>query len=324
MEKTVIAIDASGGDNAPTSVIGGVALAIDDKSIAADILLVGDSEIIERELEKANISKTAVSILHAPDIITPDEVPTTAVRRKKQSSIVVGTKAVKEGTASAFVSAGSTGALLSAATVYIGRAEGIERPALGVMLPNRSGFTLLIDCGANVDCKPAYLAQFAQMGSDYMSKIRGIKAPTVGLINIGTESEKGNTLVKEAYPLLEQAGVNFIGNVEAREVPLGKVDVAVCDAFVGNVLLKYTEGLATGLMGVIKDELLADPISKIGALLAKRGFKRVRKRFNHDDVGGAPFLGLKSLVVKAHGSSNANAIYGAIRQCDYFNKANVN
>ncbi|MCL2420589.1 MAG: phosphate acyltransferase PlsX [Defluviitaleaceae bacterium] len=318
-----IAVDAMGGDNAPEATVKGAALAAIE--LGVHILLVGRQDAIETELAKVNAPAGALSVLHAPDVIETHEVPTTAIRRKKESSLIVGLKAVKEGQAAAFVSAGSTGALLTGATVFIGRSEGIERPALGALLPNRNSFTFLVDCGANVDCKPAYLAQFAQMGSAYMTKARGIKNPRVGLINIGAEAEKGNALVKEAYGLLEEAakqyGFNFIGNVEARDVPLGAVDVAVCDAFVGNVVLKYTEGLAKGLMGMVKDELMADPVSKIGALLAKGAFGRIKKRLDYDDIGGAPFLGLKNLVVKAHGSSNERAICGAIRQCVLFNEA---
>ena len=316
----VIAVDAMGGDHAPGVVVQGAAKAVAELGIA--VMLVGPQDLIGAELAKHNAA--ALSVLHAPDIIGADEVPTVAVRRKKESSIMVGLKAVREGEASAFVSAGSTGALLTGATVVIGREPGIERPALGALLPNRKGFTLLIDCGANVDCKPAYLAQFAKMGNDYMIKTQGISKPRVGLVNIGAEREKGNTLVKEAYGLIEevaaQAGFNFAGNVEARDIPLGAVDVAVCDAFVGNVILKYTEGIVSGLLGMVKDELMADPLSKIGALMAKGAFNRLKKNLDYDAIGGAPFLGLKNLVVKAHGSSNATAIYGAIRQCVQFMK----
>ena len=317
----VIAVDAMGGDNAPEEVVKGAALAAEEMGI--HILLVGRQEAIEAELAKVNAPAGAISILHAPDVIDTHEVPTIAIRRKKESSLMVGLKAVKEGQAAAFVSAGSTGALLAAATVVIGRAEGVERPALGALLPLRDGFTLLIDCGANVDCKPVYLTQFAQMGSTYMTKARGIKNPRIGLVNIGAEQEKGNALVKETYNLLQEAAerneINFIGNIEARDIPLSAADVVVCDGFVGNVILKYTEGLAKGLMGMVKDELMADPVSKAGALLAKGAFNRLKKRLDYDEIGGAPFLGLKSLVVKAHGSSNAKAICGAIRQCVLFN-----
>lgn len=316
----IIAIDAMGGDNAPKAIVQGAVLAATELKV--QILLVGHQEAIEKELAEVKAPTDAISILHAPDIIDNNEAPTFAIRRKKESSLIKGLKAVKDGQASAFVSAGSTGALLAASTLIIGRAEGIERPALCVRLPNRKGFTFLVDCGANVDCKPSYLAQFAQMGSTYVTRTMGISKPRVGLVNIGVEQEKGNTLVKEAYSLLqdlsEQTKINFVGNVEAREIPLGAVDVAVCDAFVGNVLLKYTEGLAKGLMGMIKDELMSDPISKTGALLAKGAFNRIKKNFDHDAVGGAPFLGLKNPVIKAHGSSGPIAICNAVRQCVLF------
>ena len=319
----VIAVDAMGGDNAPEAAVQGAALAAAEMGI--QILLVGRQEVIETELAKISIPTGALSVLHAPDVIEPHEVPTIAIRRKKESSLIVGLKAVKEGQAAAFVSAGSTGALLAAATVVIGRAKGMERPALGALLPLRNGFTLLVDCGANVDCKPIYLTQFAQMGSAYMTKARGITSPRIGLVNIGAEQEKGNALVKETYSLLQEMAerdeINFIGNIEARDIPLGAADVVVCDGFVGNVILKYTEGLAKGLMGMVKDELMADPVSKAGALLAKGAFNRLKKRLDYDEIGGAPFLGLKSLVVKAHGSSNAKAICGAIKQCVLFNEA---
>jgi glycerol-3-phosphate acyltransferase PlsX len=201
----------------------------------------------------------------------------------------------------------------------IGRMKGVERPVLATMLPNQKGFTLLVDSGANVDCKPSYLFQFAIMGSAYVQKMMGIDSPRVGLVNIGAEKEKGNELAKEAYHLLESAGVNFIGNVEAREIPSGAADVAVCDGFVGNVLLKYTEGLSLSLMSLIKDALTTSGIkAKIGALLSKPAYKKIKKKFDYAEVGGAPFLGLNALVVKAHGSSSAKAIAGAVNQCVVF------
>ncbi|MCL2016904.1 MAG: phosphate acyltransferase PlsX [Defluviitaleaceae bacterium] len=321
--KTVIALDAMGGDNAPKAVVEGAVLAVEKMDVA--IKLVGNKDVIA-PLLAATTKSPHLSILHAPEVIGTDEIPTTAIRHKKQSSIMIGLKTVKEGFAAGFVSAGNTGALLAAATVVVGRQPGIERPALGVLLPNRKpsgepGATLLIDCGANMDCKPLYLAQFAKLGADYLTKVRGLKNPTVGLINVGVEREKGNTLAKEAYELLETADVNFIGNVEALEIPAGAVDVAVCDAFVGNVVLKYTEGFAKNFMYMLKDELTADVRSKIGALISKKAFGRMRQRFNQDEVGGAPFLGLKHLVVKAHGNSNAVAICNAIRQCVLFEQA---
>jgi glycerol-3-phosphate acyltransferase PlsX len=324
MENITIAVDAMGGDDAPKAIIDGAVRAV---CAYADfnVLLVGREQEIHACLTanaSYNIIKPRIEVLNASEVIEMTEAPTVAIKQKKDSSMVVGMKAVKEGKAVGFVSAGNTGALLTGATLIIGRSPGIKRPALGTMLPNRNGFTLLIDSGANMDAKPPYLLQYAQLGSDYVRKVKGISAPKVGLVNVGTEKEKGNTLAKEAYELLSQSNdINFIGNVEAREIPVGAVDVAVCDAFVGNVLLKYTEGLSMALMGIIKDELMAQPISKIGALLAKPAFKNVKKRFDYREIGGAPFLGLKSLVVKAHGSSDAVAIQHAIKRCIEFTHA---
>ena len=316
--KLTIAIDAMGCDSGPSVVVDGAfqaSLVYPD----VNIVLVGQEDILVKELAKFKESPQ-ISILHAPEVITPDEVPTSAIRQKKNSSIVVGLKAVKEGQASGFVSAGSTGALLTGATVIVGRKKGIERPALGAPIPTKTGYTLLIDSGANMDCKPSYLAQFGQIGSEYMEKALGVKNPRVGLINVGTENEKGNAAAKEAYNLLTDCGINFIGNIEGREIPTGVVDVAVCDGFVGNIVLKFMEGLAQTMMGTIKEELMSTKLSKLGALLAKGAFGNVKKRFDYREVGGAPFLGLNSLVVKAHGSSDALAMKNAIIKCIIFEK----
>ncbi|MCL2708258.1 MAG: phosphate acyltransferase PlsX [Defluviitaleaceae bacterium] len=313
-KKYTIAIDAMGGDYAPeAAVAGAVAAAAELENFG--FALVGREEEIKPLLPQ----NARVGVQNATEVIGFDESPTSALRKKKDSSLVIGLNMLKDGGADAFVSAGNTGAVLAGATLIVGRSEGIERPALGTMIPNAKGHTLLIDSGANVDAKPSYLAQFAQLGSDYLSKVTGISNPRVGLVNIGTEKEKGNSLAKEAYELLEAArGINFVGNVEAREIPHGAVDVAVCDGFVGNVILKYTEGFAKALMDIIKEEITSGLISKCGALLAKPAFKRLKKRFDHREVGGAPFLGLNALVVKAHGNSDAYAFTNAIKQCAAF------
>jgi glycerol-3-phosphate acyltransferase PlsX len=319
MKPITVAIDAMGGDHAPGSIVEGAVRAV---LVYPDVqlLLVGREDEINACLSRYT-PQDRISVLHASEVIDMNEVPTTAIKRKKDSSMVVGMKSVKEGKAGGFVSAGNTGALLTGATLIIGRSEGIERPALGTMLPNRRGFTLLIDSGANMDAKPSYLLQFAQMGSDYFRKIMGVASPKVGLVNVGAEKEKGNALSKETYVLLEQAeNINFTGNVEARDIPAGAVDVAVCDGFIGNVVLKYTEGLSSAILGIIKEELTAQTITKIGALLAKPAFKNIKKRFDYREIGGAPFLGLKSLVVKAHGSSDAVAIRHAIKRCIEFSE----
>lgn len=314
--KTTIALDAMGGDGAPDVVVAGAVASI--KELPIDILLFGPEDLIQSKLDGYQYDKGRIKVVNSTEVIGIDEVPTTAIRTKRQSSLVLGLNAVKEGAAHAFVSAGSTGALLTGATLIVGRIRGIDRPALATMIPNKKGHTLLIDSGANVDTKPSYMAQFAVMGSAYMQKMRGIANPRVGLVNIGAEKEKGNSQVVEAYSLLEGAPINFVGNAEARDIPSGVVDVAVCDGFIGNILLKYTEGLAMSLFDMIKSALMSSLVSKIGALLIKKSLRGMKKSLDYAEIGGAPFLGLNALVVKAHGSSNAKAIFGAIRQCTMF------
>lgn len=317
MRKDIrIAVDAMGGDHAPEEIIKGCIEAV--KEYEAKILLVGDPEVIQKQLAMHTYKEGYIEVVEAKEVITNDESPVAAIRQKKDSSMVVGLKLVKEKKADAFISAGSTGALLAGGTFIVGRIPGVERPALAPLIPNQKGFSLLIDCGANVDAKPSYLAQFAKMGSIYMENVIGVSKPRVGLINIGEEKEKGNALTKEAYDLIAETNVNFVGNVEAREVPHGKADVLVCDAFIGNVLLKYTEGFALSLFGIIKEELLKTTISKLGAVFAKSAFKRIKQRFDYTEYGGAPLLGLQGVVVKAHGSSNAKAIKSAVKQCIQF------
>jgi glycerol-3-phosphate acyltransferase PlsX len=313
MDKLIIAIDAMGSDLGHSAIIEGAYLAVKDFPFVEPVLF-GHEELLREETKKFGEMK----IIHAPTVIEPSESPTLAFRRKKDSSVVMGLKYVKEGNASGFVSAGSTGALLTGATMIIGRKPQILRPALGTLLPSRKGFTLLMDCGANMDCKPEFLAQFGQLGAEYMQKCMKIKNPRVALINVGAEEEKGNSLTKEAYTLMKDSGVNFVGNIEGREILSGEADVVVCDGFTGNVLLKFAEGFAKNMMGMIKEELLSTTVSKIGALLAKGAFGKLKKRFDYREVGGAPFLGLNQIVIKAHGSSDALAIKNAIRQCvDY-------
>ena len=312
-----IAVDAFGGDNAPKEIIKGAVESLADPKLT--VILVGKEDIINEELKQYSYDTSRLEIVHATEVITNDDSPTIAFKRKKDSSIVVGLKLLKESQADAFVSAGSTGALLTAATMIVGRISGIERPALATLLPNKNAYTFLVDCGANVDSKPTYLLQFAKMGSIYMKNVMNVKNPRVALINVGTEKEKGNALTKEVYTLLEaESRINFIGNMEARDIPLAEADVAVCDAFVGNVILKHSEGLSKALFDIIKAELMSSTLTKIGAALAKPAFKNIKKRFDYSEVGGAPFLGLNALVVKAHGSSNAKAIHSAIKQCAIF------
>ena len=316
MDKLVIAIDAMGSDLGHSSIVEGAFSAVKNFPFVEPVFF-GPEEILREETKKfANMK-----IIHAPTVIEPSESPTLAFRRKKDSSIVMGLNYVKEGNACGFVSAGSTGALLTGATMIIGRKPQILRPALGTLLPSRNGFVLLMDCGANMDCKPEFLAQFGQLGAEYVQKCMKIKNPRVALINVGTEEEKGNLLAKEAYILMKNSGVNFVGNIEGREILSGEADVVVCDGFTGNVILKFAEGFAKNMMGLLKEELFSSTVSKIGALLSKGAFAKIKKRFDYREVGGAPFLGLNQIVIKAHGSSDALAIKNAIRQCvDYQNK----
>ena len=315
MDNVKIAVDAMGGDNAPFEIVKGAVDAVNE--FGSNIILVGPQETVEKELAKYTFDKSKITIKNATEVISTDESPTNAIRRKKDSSIVVGLNLVKNSEASAFVSAGSTGAVLTGGTFIIGRIKGIERPALGTCLPTVSGFTFLLDSGANVDCKSTYLLQFAKMASVYVEHVMGVNNPTVGLINIGAEKEKGNALTKETYELLEGSELNFVGNVEPRDIPFQKADVLVCDGFAGNTVLKFAEGLSSALISIIKDEITAG-LYKIPAAFLIKPFKNIKKRFDSEKVGGAPFLGLKSLVVKAHGSSKAKGIKNAIKQCEIF------
>ena len=309
-----IAVDAFGGDNAPAAVVEGCIDAL-KKYPDMSVTLCGDEKRIKAELEKYRYDVARVDILHAPEIISCDEQPTFAIRKKKDSSLVKAMELVRDKKADCVVSAGSTGAVLAGATFIIKRIEGVKRPAIGVVFPAEKGCVLIMDCGANVDCKPSYLQQFAVMASAYMHDIMGVDNPRVGLLNNGAEAEKGCALTKEAYALLEaDQRLNFVSNVEAREITHDQADVIVCDGFVGNVILKFMEGVAGTLMGIIKKELLSDTRSKVGALLAKPAFGRVKKTMDYSEVGGAPLLGVRGNVVKAHGSSNGHALACAIGQ----------
>lgn len=317
-----IVLDAMGGDNAPQATCEGALLALRaDKELT--IILAGDPKQIAPYINNAEDVKERLIVLDAPEVITNNESPALAIRQKKDSAIVRGMLMVREGEADGFVSAGSTGAVLVGGMLRLGRIPGIERPALAPLLPGKKGHFLLIDCGANVDCKPEYLAQFGLMGDAFMEKTMGIARPRIGLVNNGAEEEKGNALYAEAHQLLKKKDINFVGNVEARYIPADQADVIVCDGFDGNIILKYTEGVAETLLGMIKQELMADTRSKIGALLAKPAFARVKKLMDYTEVGGAPLLGVRGAVVKAHGSSNAKAIFGAIRQASLMIRSKV-
>lgn len=316
-----IYLDAMGGDNAPQATAAGALEALNNNP-ELTIELAGPEREVTEAVDAAFAGaaeeiRARLIITDCPEVITNCEPPVMAVRKKKASAIVDGMLKLRDGTVDAFVSAGSTGAVLSGGMFRLGRIQGIERPALAPLLPNGKDFFLLIDCGANVDCRPEYLHQFALMGSAYMQAMRGIDSPRVGLVNNGAEAEKGCALTKEAYELLQaDKSLNFVGNVEAREITHDAADVIVCDGFVGNIILKFMEGVAGTLMGIIKKELMSDFKSKIGALFAKPAFRRVKKTMDYSEVGGAPLLGVRGNVVKAHGSSNSHAIACAIRQAE--------
>ncbi|MBQ4553201.1 MAG: phosphate acyltransferase PlsX [Clostridia bacterium] len=317
-----IYLDAMGGDNAPNCTVEGAIEALrTDKELK--ITLAGDLKKIEPLLSDCDDVKERIALEHTSQVITNHDAPVMAVRQMKDSAVVKGMLSVRDKTADGFVSAGSTGAVLAGGMFRLGRIEGIDRPALAPLLPNGKDFFLLIDCGANVDCKPEYLRQFGIMGDAYMRCVRGIKQPRVGLINIGAEAEKGNALTKEAYPLMQDAPFHFVGNVEGRDITADVADVCVADGFSGNLILKFMEGVAGTLMGIIKKEMMSDTRGKLGGLVAKPAFRRVKKRMDYTEVGGAPLLGVKGAVVKAHGSSNGHAIACAIRQCTTMVRENV-
>lgn len=268
---------------------------------------------------------TQVETIHASEVIETAEPPVKAIRKKKDSSIVKALYMVKEGTCDAFVSSGSTGAVLVGGQVIVGRIQGVERPPLAPLIPTEKGVSLLIDCGANVDARPSHLVQFARMGSIYMEHVMGVRSPRVAIVNIGAEEEKGNALVKETFPLLKACSdIHFIGSIEAREIPHGGADVIVCEAFVGNVILKLYEGVGATLIGCVKKGMMTSLRSKIGALLVKPALKATLKSFDASQYGGAPLLGLNGLVVKTHGNSKANEVKNSIIQCVAFKEQQIN
>lgn len=317
-----IAIDIMGGDNAPDEILKGCILALQE--LESTLVLVGKEEIIKEKLTAYTYDKNRVEIVNADEIIEMEDSPVAAIRQKKNSSMVIGLKLVKEQKVDGFISAGSTGALLTGATLIVGRIKGVDRPALAPFIPTKKGYALLIDSGANVDAKPSYLAQFARMGTVYMSQCMGNNNPKVGLINIGTEEEKGNQLTKEAYQILkEDKLINFYGNVEARDIPKGDVDILVCDGFTGNIILKFMEGFGGWILGMIKGAFVKNITTKLAALLMKSGISEIKEKFNYSTKGGAPFLGVNGLIVKTHGSSKSAEIISTLIQTEGFIKAEL-
>ena len=323
-EITTVVLDAMGGDHAPGEMVKG---AIDAVNMRDDIkvILVGQEDVIKEEIGKYQYPEDKIGIVHAEEVIETAEPPVNAIRKKKNSSIVVGMNMVKNKEADACVSAGSSGAILVGGQVIVGRIRGIERPPLAPIIPTESGVSLLIDCGANVDARPSHLVQFAKMGSIYMEHVVGIKNPRVAIVNIGAEEDKGNALVKETFPLLKACtDINFVGSIKAREIPHGGADVIVCEAFVGNVILKLYEGLSSTLISLVKQGMMSSVTSKIGAAMALPALKKTLKEFDASKYGGAPLLGLNGLVVKTHGSAKAMEVTNSIIQCVTFKNEDIN
>ncbi len=322
-EKVRIALDAMGGDFAPQAPVQGAAEAVSENE-NIEIILTGPTERIQAELEKYTVPQGRIRIIDAPEVIETAEPPVKAIQSKRNSSLVAGLRLVQQQEADAFVSTGNTGAVLVGGQAIVKKIRGIHRAPLAPLIPTEKGVSLLIDCGANVDARAMHLVQFAVLGTIYMKTVMGIADPTVGLVNIGAEEEKGNALVKETYPLLKECKeIRFIGNVEARDIPKGAADIYVTEAFVGNVILKLYEGVGSVLIHTIKEGLTSTVRSSIGAALAKPALKKTLKRFDSSNYGGAPLLGLKGLVVKAHGSSGPDEIKNTILQCVQFKEQDV-
>ncbi|KDR94099.1 phosphate:acyl-[acyl carrier protein] acyltransferase [Peptoclostridium litorale DSM 5388] len=317
-----IAVDGMGGDNAPFSTVKGAVDAI--KELEVEIILTGDSEELEKELLKYEYDKSRIQVVHTSQKIENEDKPVKAIRAKKDSSMVVAMQLVKDKKADAVVSAGNTGALLAGGLFVIGRIRGIDRPALCVCLPTKKGFSIMLDAGANADCKPLNIRQFALMGSIYSSKVMNVEKPVVKIVNVGSEEGKGNELTKQSSELLKsEKGIIFGGNIEARDIPSGQADVIVCDGFTGNVVLKLIEGVAGFLMSNLKDVFMSSLKSKIAALLVKKDLSDMKKRLDYSEYGGAPLIGVDGALIKAHGSSDSNAFKNAIRQAAGYAKANV-
>lgn len=314
-----IAVDAMGGDYAPLETVKGAARA--SSSVNGKIILVGDSTEINRILSGCEYNKEAIEVIHTTEVITNNDKPTSAIRKKKNSSLVKCFNLVQSGEADGIVSAGSTGALLAGSVHFLKRLSGVSRPALSPLLPSAKNGFIIVDGGANTNSRPNNLLQFAIMGSVYMEKVMGRKNPRVGLLNIGSEDEKGTDLTRAAYELISQSGLNFIGNVEGRDPIAGICDVVVCDGFAGNILLKATEGAGSVLFSSIKDILMGSPLSKIAAVFLKKGLYELKRKYDYKEYGGAPFLGVSGCVIKAHGTSDAHSIASAIKQAFDFAKS---
>jgi len=318
-----IAVDTMGGDHAPESIVQGAVQAAIDYNY--DIILVGDEQVIKKELSKYSIASLPITIQNATETISENDSPTIAFRQKKDSSIMVCARLIKENRADALVSAGNSGATMTSALATLGRLNGIIRPAIAIVMPTLNGMCVILDVGANVDCKPQNLVQFAIMGEVYMKHMFGKKNPTVGLLNLGKEENKGNELTFNTYKLLKESKVNFIGNIEGGDIPKGKTDVVVCDGFVGNVILKLSEGVVSVIFGWFKEEIVKRPLIKVLAgMLLKSVLGDIRKRVNYDEIGGAPLLGINGACIVCHGISNARAIRNSIKVAARFVEEDTN
>lgn len=319
----LILVDAMGGDNAPDSIVNGCIDSIKKSNEDYEIMLVGDSEKIKKIIKEKNFNSSRLKIQHASEVITNDDSPTKAIKNKKDSSMVVGLNLLKEKKGDVFISAGNTGALMVGGLRILGRIKGVDRPALAPVLPAKKGGVLLIDAGANTICKPVNFTQFGIMGSIYMRDVFGIESPKIGLINVGAEEKKGNESIKQAHAALSNSNINFIGNIEGQHLPQGKVDVAVCDGFVGNVLLKFLEGVGPFIFSELNEVFSRNIISKLSYLVVKKGLRTFKKRLDPSEYGGAPFLGVDGKVLKAHGNSNAKAIKNAVSKAYSFAKSPI-
>lgn len=317
-----IVIDGMGGDNAPKSNVEGAVSAI--KEYGVNLIITGDKEILEKEFSNYEFDRSKLEIIHTTEIIENEDKPVKAIRSKKNSSMVVALNLVKEGKAQAIVSAGNTGALLAGGLFVVGRIKGIDRPCLCPAIPNvKRGMTIIADGGANADCKPKNLVEFAAMSNIYSKKVLGLENPKIALANVGIEEGKGNDLVKKSYEELKKLDLNFIGNIEARDVINAYTDIIVCDGFTGNILLKSAEGVAMSVMSLLKETFLSSTKGKIGAMLLKDDLRKLKSFMDYAEYGGAPLLGVNGGVIKAHGSSNALAIKSAINQGIKFAEGNV-
>lgn len=318
----IILVDAMGGDNAPQDIVNGCIEAVNETD-GFEILLIGDKDRIEEILKVKKFSNSRIKVHHASEVISSEDIPTKAIKSKKDSSMVVGFDLLKEKKGDIFVSCGNSGALMTGSLLILGRIKGVDRPAFPAIIPSKNGRCLLIDAGLNTLCKPINYQQFGVMGSIFMKEIFNIEKPRVGLMNVGTEEGKGNDIIKQAYSLLEESDINFIGNIEGNDLFKGKVDVAVTDGFVGNVALKSIEGAGTFLLSMIKSTFLKNMKTKLGAMLLKKDMSDVRKMLDPDENGGALIIGVNGLVVKSHGNSNAKTIKNVILKANIWGKTKI-